>query len=746
MATHATHPWHFFRAGGFNQVKLDTGADLAHLDQLDPKLWVALACPAHGLEFDERTLELLDTDRDGRIRVPEVIAAAKWATSLLKDPDDLLRGSATLPLAAIDARTPEGQQLLASARQTLSNLGRPEAEAISLEDTADTERIFAATRFNGDGIIPVAAAEDPELQAAIADIIACLGPVPDRSGAPGVSLAMVEQFFTEAQGFADGWRQAEADPALLPLGPATPAAFAALQAVRGKVDDYFTRCRLAAFDPRALPALNRPPSDYLAWSGRELSRSGAEAVDFPLARIAPGQPLPLDAPDAGNGPNPPGTGLNPAWAEAMAALRLEVVLPVLGERGVLSEADWRVLEDRFAGFAAWSAGQAWDRVEPLGLPRVRELLASGAQAAITALIARDQALEPEADAIAAVEKLIRFHRDLYALCCNFVNFKTFYDRGAPAVFQAGTLYLDQRSCELTLPVQDTGRHAAMAGLAGAYLAYCDCVSPVTGAHRTVVAILSQGDDDNLMVGRNGIFFDRKGRDYDATITRIVSNPISLRQAFWAPYKKLVRLVEQQIAKRANAAGAESEAQLARVAEGGAAGTAGPVGPAGSVRKEDKKIDVGTVAALGVAVGAISTALAYFLGLFKGIASWQFPLLAAALVLMVSLPSMVLAFMQLRKRNLGPILDANGWAVNAKARITVPFGTSLTGIARLPPGATVEAGDRFAEKASVWPRLLLAAFLLWWLHAYLRDEGWIYRWTDGRWGRSPAEVVRSAAGR
>jgi len=740
MATHATHPWHFFRAGGFNQVKLDSGADLAHLDQLDPKLWVALACPARGLEFDERTLELLDTDHDGRIRVPEVIAAAKWATSLLKDPDDLLRGAETLPLAAIDTRTPEGQQLLASARQTLLNLGRPEAETISLEDTADTERIFAATRFNGDGIIPVAAAEDPELQAAIADILACLGPVADRSGAPGVSLAMVEQFFTEARGFKEGWRVAEADPALLPLGAATPAAFAALQAVRGKVDDYFTRCRLAAYDARALPALNRPPSDYLAWAGRELSRSGTEAVDFPLARIAPGQALPLDAPDAQDAQDAHSTGLNPAWAGAMAALRRDVVLPCLGELAELSEAAWRGLEDRFAGFAAWSEAQTWDRVAPLGLARVRELLAGDAQAAITALIARDQALEPEANAIAAVEKLIRYHRDLYALCCNFVNFKIFYDRGAPAMFQAGTLYLDQRSCELTLPVEDTGRHAAMAGLAGAYLAYCDCVNPATGGRRTVVAILSQGDDDNLMVGRNGIFFDRKGRDYDATITRIVSNPISLRQAFWAPYKKLVRLVEQQIAKRATAAGADSHTQLARVAEGPMAGAAGPA------RKEDKKIDVGTVAALGVAVGAISTALAYFLGLFKGIASWQFPLLAAALVLMISLPSVVLAFMQLRKRNLGPILDANGWAVNAKARITVPFGTSLTGIARLPPGATVEAGDRFAEKASVWPKVLLAVFLLWWLHAYLRDEGWIYRWTDGRWGRSPAEVARSAAGR
>ena len=75
-----SYKWKFFRAGGFDQVKLESGADLANLDQLDQKLWVALACPTHGLEFDSRTLDLVDTDKDGRVRVPEVIAAAKWAT------------------------------------------------------------------------------------------------------------------------------------------------------------------------------------------------------------------------------------------------------------------------------------------------------------------------------------------------------------------------------------------------------------------------------------------------------------------------------------------------------------------------------------------------------------------------------------------------------------------------------------------------------------------------------------------
>src|SRR5580692_286169 len=116
----SSYNWRFFRAGGFDQVKLETGADLANLDQLDQKLWVALACPTRGLEFDSRTLDLVDTDKDGRVRVPEVIAAAKWATSLLKNPDDLIKGSPSLPLAAINDATPEGKQILASARQTLA--------------------------------------------------------------------------------------------------------------------------------------------------------------------------------------------------------------------------------------------------------------------------------------------------------------------------------------------------------------------------------------------------------------------------------------------------------------------------------------------------------------------------------------------------------------------------------------------------------------------------------------------------
>lgn len=726
-ATGFAHPWRFFRAGGFNQVRLDTGADLLALDQLDQKLWVALACPATGLAFDPQTLALIDTDKDGRIRAPELIAALKWAGSLLKNPDDLVKQSPSLALDAINDATIEGQTVLTTARQMLAHLGKADAPAISLAEVTDTARIFAQTAFNGDGIIVAESATDDATRALLADIITCLGAETDRSGKPGVSQARVDQFFAECAAWDTWLKLAEANAAAIkPLGDATAAAAAAVRAVKNKVDDYFGRCRLAAFDPRALAALNREEKEYLAVAAKDLSITATEVSGFPLATVAAGKPLPLK------------TGVNPAWADALAQLHAAAVQPLLGDRAELTETDWVALCAKLAPFETWLAAKPALSVERLGVARVREILARGGRDTLTALIARDRAEDAKVQAVATVEKLVRFHRDLHRLCLNFVNFKDFYDRGEAAIFQAGTLYLDQRSCELCLRVEDAGKHAAMAALAGTYLAYCDCTRKGSGETMQIVAAFTNGDSDNLMVGRNGVFYDRRGRDWDATITKIVDNPISIRQAFWAPYKKLVRLIEEQVAKRAAAAEAASDAKLTQAA------TAAAQADKTAAKPAPKKVDVGTVAALGVAFGALSTAFAAIAGYATGLLRlpfWQVCLAVVGLLLLVSGPSMLIAWLKLRKRNLGPLLDANGWAVNARARLNVPFGASLTQVAAVPPGAVTGAGDRFAERPAVWPKLLAVIVAVCFVYSLLNSYGWVYRLTSGRFGQSTEEIQR-----
>jgi hypothetical protein len=697
------HRWRFFSAGGFDQVRLDRGSDLAALAQLDQKLWVALSCPVKGIEFDSQTLALIDSDGDGHIRAPELIAAIDWACARLKTPDTLIAGGPLL-LADIDDSHEDGQRLLTSTRYILESLGKAGADRIAVEDTADSVRIFAGMQFNGDGVI-TADRLDEDLQAAVRDIIETLGGSPDRNGEVGIDQATVDRFFDEGSAL-EAWRAApQTDTNLLPLGESSAEAFAALATVRSKIDDFFTRCRLAAFDPRAGELLNGSEDDLRSIGARNLAECGEDVAALPIAYVKNGAPLPLTV------------GLNPAWAAAVASLNRLLVTPLLGERSELSSSDWEALKARFAAHETWLAARPASALETLEPARLTQLVSGDTRARLNDLIARDAALATEAEAIAEVDRLARYTRDLAKLANNFAAFSDFYQRSDKAIFQAGTLYLDGRSCDLCVKVLDAGKHAALASLSGVYLAYCDCVR--YGEKITIAAAFTAGDSDQLMVGRNGVFYDREGKDWDATITKLVEHPISIRQAFWSPYKKIVRLIAEQAQKFAAAkAKAADDAAAAAVINTGKVDATKPAAPT----PFDAGKFAGIFAAVGLAIGAIGTALAAIVTGFLGLKGWQMPLALAGIMLLISGPAMAMAFFKLRNRNLGPILDANGWAVNTRARINIPFGTALTQVAKLPEGAERGHGDPFAEAQPPWRLYLAGGAVLMLLLIYLGRSG------------------------
>jgi hypothetical protein len=619
-----THHWRFFRAGGFDQVRLDTADDLLAIGELDQKLWVALSCPVKGIEFDPRTLSFIDSDADGHVRAPELIAAVQWARTRLLDSAVLVQKLDGVPIAAIRADDEEGKLILEAARAVAADLGKSDSDLLTVDEASAAQASFAAR-----------------------------------------ALSAWEAAGTDAKS----------------LGEATEAAWATLSAVADKVDDFFVRCQLAAFDTRAGEALSASEDTFKALAPQAL-QAGTEAIaQLPLSRITPQATLPLTS------------GLNPAWGERIAALRDSVIVPLLGSRESLSAADWQALKERFARYTGWLAAKPDPQMQGDG---VREL-----------------------------EKLARYVRDLQALANNFVAFKDFYTRQGKATFQVGTLFLDGRSCELCVAVNDTGKHAALATLSRICLVYCDCVRG--NDKQSIAAAFTAGDADQLMVGRNGVFYDRQGRDWDATIVKIISHPISLRQAFWSPYKQMARMVSAQLQKVAASKAKESEDRLGTVvidtAKKGVAASAPPAKPA-AAPAAPPPFDVGKFAgifaAIGLAVGAIGTAVASVLtGLFA-LTWWQMPLALLGLMLLISGPAVVLAWFKLRSRNLGPILDANGWAINARAAINIPFGTSLTALAQLPANAERTLTDPYAEKPARWPLpvgvalLLILAALYWWV--------------------------------
>ena len=294
--------------------------------------------------------------------------------------------------------------------------------------------------------------------------------------------------------------------------------------------------------------------------------------------------------------------------------------------------------------------------------------------------AKTAAETANADALAAAKsvymplrKLLLIHRDFYRLLRNFVTLEDFYDNDQTTIasFEAGTLIIDQRACRLCMRVQDPAKHDAQAPLSGMYLLYCNCESKKLGKSMQIVAAVTQGEVNNLSIGKNAVFYDNDGNDYDATVTKIIDNPISIRQAFWTPYRKFGNWIQEKINKSAAEKDAKAFGDLTAKADAAADPNAEKK-PAFDIAKF-----AGIFAAIGMALGMIGSALVSVAHGMKGFTWWQYMLIFVCILLVISGPSMIMAWLKLRRRNLAPVLNANGWAVNSDAIISVIFGRTLT---------------------------------------------------------------------
>lgn len=581
-----TYPWKFCSIGGATRVRISCGEDIAHLGELDQKLWTALSCPTSGLKFDSEALEIMDSDHDGRIRVHEVTAISDWVCNLLKDKDILLQSTDTIPLEAINDTSEEGARIKACAQKVLDKLGS-NAGAITLAQSSASNAVFAEAA---------------------------------------------------AQKALSAWESGRPE---LPYAEDSDKALALVNEMAGAVGEFFTACEYKSYDPESPKAQESETS---------LGHPNAESA------------LAWDK-------------VNPIWAGKMTSFRAFCL-----DAPAFTKEVWDSVNAKLSAYRAWVAAK------PCGEP----------------------VCEEAAD-LAALHKFLVVCRYLYEFLNNFVVFTAFYDPKQKSVFDAGELYIDQRCLSLCINVTDMAKQTAMASKSGMYILYCDCVSKKTGKTANIAAILTNGDTDNLCVGMNAVFYDRDGLDYDATVTKIIDNPTSVRQAFFHPYKKFSKAISDRINKKASEKESKVETGLTALASN-------PQAPAANAATPKKNFDlatfVGLFAGVGMGVGMLTSALASLVD-----PVWK-PFVAIILLcLLISGPSMFLAWIKLRKRNLGPILNANGWAINSAVIVNALMGATLTSLAKYP--TIVTTSDPFAiKKRTPWAAIIIAVLIAAGLGVYL----------------------------
>ena len=688
------YKWEFVNIGGASRVKINRGEDIAHLGELDPKMWTVLSCPISGLEIDEKSLKYMDCDADGKLRVNDVVAVSKWITSLLRDKDLILKGNDSIDLSQINTEDENGLKLHNSAIQILKNLGK-EGSVISLADTADITAIFEKTRFNGDGIITEASTDEQAEKAAIAAAVATVGGVQDRSGAAGVGAEQIEAFYKNLSDYT-AWCNAEVKA---PFGDKTDALIEAYNSLDAKVKDYFMRSELAAFSPDSTSTLDVQTARIEAISAENLASKREEIAAYPLARITGKSEIDLSC------------SINPAWAAQFELVRS---VAIDSDKKSITLDEWNAIGAKFTDYVAWKGAKAGAAVESLGLDAIKDFIAQDKKAALLELVAKDTALKEEAENIEMVDRFLHIYKDFYRLLKNFVTLVDFYDKDKSTVpiFQSGTLLIDQRACRFCMKVADMGKHNASAATSGMYLLYCDCTTKSVPGTLKIVAAVTVGDVGEFIVGKNGVYYDNAGVEWDAVITKIVDNPISVAQAFWSPYRRMATAVENLINKSAADKDAKMMAKATTSINSAPAAAAAPAGPDGKpvpAPPFDIAKFAGIFAAIGMAVGMIGTALAsIFKGLFD-LTWWQLVLVFVGIMLLISGPAMIMAWMKLKRRNIAPLLNANGWAVNAASKISIPFGETLT---ELPKYPKMKLKDPYAKKGMpAWKKWFIAGVVL-----------------------------------
>lgn len=692
------HKWKFFRSGGFDQVRIETVNDLRNLQNLDQKLWAILSSPTTNIYFDKKMLGFLDSDHDQHVRVPDIIHAVKWLDQVLNDLSFVFKATDSITLSDINTNTESGKKVYLSAQLLLTFLNKKDTDCLTLNEVECPEKIFLGSVINGDGVITTDSVESEKAKEIITLIISTIGSIIDKNGKEGVDSSLVEQFYSELKNYSEWIQQAESNQSdIYFLHEKTESSFQNYQIVKQKIDDYFFSSQVLDFNQKYFELINEQP--------QKLSELDFNSLrNLLIADVKPNQPLSFHQ------------GVNPSWRKEIGDFYEQVIIPIYGNLLDLNEQQWEKVKTKFSHYENWINQKPNNKVESLGLEKINLLLAENQKEILLDAINNDLSVKSIIDGFEDVEKLIRYCRYFIEYLYNFVSLSNFFTKQAKAIFQMGDLFIDGKQCELVVQVNDMTKHGELANLSGIFLIYCHLKNRTTNDVMTVAAAITNGNTDNIMVGRNGIFYDRDGQDWDATIIKVIDHAISIQQAFWEPYKRVARMISSQIEKWASSKDKEIESKSSDIVND----TADKMKKTHTTTVPAQPFDigkfVGIFAAISLAIGAIGGALATVLTGFLGLVWWQMPLAIFGIILVISGPSMLMAWFKLRLRNLGPLLDANGWAVNTRATINIVFGSTLTKLATLPLGAERSLQDPFAEKKRPWKFyffiVLVIALVIW----------------------------------
>lgn len=727
----------FRNYGGNYQLRIEDAGDLALVLDLDPARWAATSVQIDTLECDPAFLGYLNADGSGTIRPEHLRTALRWAFHMIAERECITTPSDVLRLADLDISHEEGQKLREAAVHILDQLQAENADEITLEQVRTFRNTYVLSPPNGDGVLPPEHISDSAAAGLASDVLAHVGGTPDLSGKDGIEECHLTRFLDQVREFVAWKERARGACAsqLLPWGDDTPAAATLVSQLDAKIEQHFWRCDLVKLDYRTADQYRLTGTDLA-----NLAHADGATLESKLTNA------PLQTPTAEPLLDLQGT-INPYYRDEVDRLQSEILTRAQPDcPGRLTRTAWRQVKAIFEPYWAWQTekpsadgrdvGKA-SSVADLGEATLKEYLGGSAEETLRRLIVEDLAVKNEVEQVNTLEKLILYSRGLLELANNFVNFSALYDPSRRALFEMGDLIIDGRRLTFTMKVRDRAEHMRIAATSKLFLVYVDVTGQRDGEENFLIAaaVTARGRG-GIDVGKRGVFYDLRGREWNARVVAILQNPISLWEAIKAPFVR----VRDLVAKKAEAfattrvqaletAATEVTTKMERgeaLRESATAtpGPTAPVAPASSGGMRDLLLGG------GIAFAAIGSSLTYLLRTVTQIDLLKAGLSLVGVVVVVAVFSALVGWSRLRKRDMSAMLEACGWAVNFRMYMTHRLDRLFTRAPSIPKDAHTERRDMInvllrptPHHGSRWPRIGLVLLLIVVIIVAVMSSGW-----------------------
>lgn len=697
-----TQPNHVVRRyGRVYQLRVETENDLEKLDAFGIDHWVATAAPISSFNCDQLFLKFLDHDGNGRISTTDIFQAKAWLFKVLKNRKNLVEGIDRTCLCDIDTTSPEGLNVRIALERLIADTDISEETPVNLAQVRERKIVLLKSPVNGDGLFPPPQIADPELAAYADAILNTVGGADDINSLKAVGDAHVGQFHTDATAYLSWLEEGRVPPegetsALYPLGAATPAAYTALTAIRPKMEEYFAQCRLVRIEPNSLTAMRLQEAQLKETESTDVPRITELSERAPLQTPIADELLRFDAP------------VNAVYTDQVARFRELVVIPLLGKNGdTLTREQWLKTNAMLAPYEKWLNAKRGASVEKLGEEKIRELISGDLRERFNELLAEDKVIASQIAHIENLERLLLFQSLFIRFLNNFVNLNDVYNPQRPTLVRTGTLVLDGRRFTFVIRVKNRAAHKAIAQQSGIYLMYLEIIPKNVGEKFEVVVPVTRGNTTMLFNGKHGVFFDEKGVEHDAVIVDIISNAISIKQAIIAPFKRAFESVEKKVEGISTAREQQMTQQLGTITEKAEANVQTGVQQASTgqltpAQQQANQVDAQSKRNLliggGIAFAAIGSAWAFMAKMLSSLSLLNIVAIIGASALIVIIPTFLIAWLQLRRRNLGSVFEGAGWAINSRLRITRGLARIFTSDPGFPPSTKKIRGDRLPRYA------------------------------------------------